>query len=107
MYGQRQHATIDLGLYFRVSGGAHDAPTQSASAEVRWNAHHEQETHLQLPRGRAKFVPKYTPRAIQTDPNTGTLYFSLCSALTIGAIVLNFRAPGGFFQRLLNALLLP
>ncbi|KZV72534.1 hypothetical protein PENSPDRAFT_750829 [Peniophora sp. CONT] len=36
-----------------------------------------------------------------------TLYFSLCSALTIGAIVLNFRAPGGFFQRLLNALLLP
>ncbi|VDB87094.1 unnamed protein product [Peniophora sp. CBMAI 1063] len=36
-----------------------------------------------------------------------TLYFSLCSSLTIAAIVLNFRAPRGFFQRLLNALLLP
>ncbi|VDB87096.1 unnamed protein product [Peniophora sp. CBMAI 1063] len=37
----------------------------------------------------------------------GILYFSLISAFTIGATVLNFRAPGGFFQRLLNAITLP
>ncbi|KZV72535.1 hypothetical protein PENSPDRAFT_628571 [Peniophora sp. CONT] len=37
----------------------------------------------------------------------GILYFSLISAFTIGATVLNFRAAGGFFQRLLNAFTLP
>ncbi|KZV72536.1 hypothetical protein PENSPDRAFT_352777 [Peniophora sp. CONT] len=37
----------------------------------------------------------------------GILYFALVSAFTIGATVLNFRAPGGFFQRLLNAITLP
>ncbi|VDB87095.1 unnamed protein product [Peniophora sp. CBMAI 1063] len=37
----------------------------------------------------------------------GILYFSLISIFTIGATVLNFQAPGGFFQRLLNAFTLP
>lgn len=39
--------------------------------------------------------------------NQGVLYLALISAFTIGATVLNFRAPGGFFQRLLNAITLP
>ncbi|KAI0316260.1 hypothetical protein OF83DRAFT_1173076 [Amylostereum chailletii] len=37
----------------------------------------------------------------------GILYFAIVSIFTIGAAVLNFRAPGGFFQRLLNAITLP
>ncbi|KZV72530.1 hypothetical protein PENSPDRAFT_663670 [Peniophora sp. CONT] len=35
------------------------------------------------------------------------LYFALISGFTVGATVLNFKAPGGFFQRLLNAFTLP
>jgi len=37
----------------------------------------------------------------------GVFYFGLVSIFTIGATVLNFRAPGGFLQRLLNAITLP
>uniref|UniRef100_A0A0W0ETV2 DUF6533 domain-containing protein n=1 Tax=Moniliophthora roreri TaxID=221103 RepID=A0A0W0ETV2_MONRR len=37
----------------------------------------------------------------------GILYFSVISLFTTAAVVLNYRAPAGFFQRLLNALTLP
>ncbi|EEB92620.1 hypothetical protein MPER_08843 [Moniliophthora perniciosa FA553] len=37
----------------------------------------------------------------------GILYFSVISLFTTAAVVLNYRAPSGFFQRLLNALTLP
>jgi len=37
----------------------------------------------------------------------GLLYFSVVSCITIAAVVLNFQAPNNFFQRLLNALILP
>lgn len=37
----------------------------------------------------------------------GVLYFGVVSLFTIAAVILNFRAPGGFFQRLLNAFTLP
>jgi len=37
----------------------------------------------------------------------GLLYFSVISLFTTAAVFLNFRAPSGFFQRLLNALTLP
>ncbi|THU80940.1 hypothetical protein K435DRAFT_694623, partial [Dendrothele bispora CBS 962.96] len=37
----------------------------------------------------------------------GILYFSVVSLFTTAAVILNFRAPSGFFQRLLNALTLP
>ncbi|EPQ56045.1 hypothetical protein GLOTRDRAFT_129250 [Gloeophyllum trabeum ATCC 11539] len=36
----------------------------------------------------------------------GVLYFCIVSLITLAAVILNFRATG-FFQRLLNALLLP
>ncbi|KAI0692515.1 hypothetical protein BC835DRAFT_51760 [Cytidiella melzeri] len=37
----------------------------------------------------------------------GVLYFGIVSVFTVAAVILNFRAPSGFFQRLLNALTLP
>ncbi|KAH9935206.1 uncharacterized protein BXZ73DRAFT_100593 [Epithele typhae] len=37
----------------------------------------------------------------------GVLYFGLVSVFTVGATVLNFKAAGGFTQRLLNAITLP
>ncbi|KAI0339573.1 hypothetical protein BDW22DRAFT_1361121 [Trametopsis cervina] len=37
----------------------------------------------------------------------GVLYFGIVSIFTTAAVILNFRAPSGFFQRLLNALTLP
>ncbi|KAI0692516.1 hypothetical protein BC835DRAFT_51765 [Cytidiella melzeri] len=37
----------------------------------------------------------------------GVLYFGIVTMLTIAAVILNFRAPSGFLQRLLNALILP
>ncbi|KAI0788238.1 hypothetical protein C8Q74DRAFT_1366994 [Fomes fomentarius] len=37
----------------------------------------------------------------------GVLYFGLVSVFTVGATVLNFKASGGFPQRLLNAITLP
>ncbi|KAM5532456.1 hypothetical protein V8D89_013872 [Ganoderma adspersum] len=37
----------------------------------------------------------------------GVLYFGLVSVFTVGATVLNFKAAGGFPQRLLNAITLP
>ncbi|KAK7054502.1 hypothetical protein VNI00_003700 [Paramarasmius palmivorus] len=37
----------------------------------------------------------------------GLFYFSVVSLFTTAAVVLNYRAPSGFFQRLLNALTLP
>ncbi|ESK82598.1 hypothetical protein Moror_3653 [Moniliophthora roreri MCA 2997] len=37
----------------------------------------------------------------------GILYFSIVSLITTAAVVLNYRAPAGFLQRLLNAVLLP
>ncbi|KZV74548.1 hypothetical protein PENSPDRAFT_540446, partial [Peniophora sp. CONT] len=37
----------------------------------------------------------------------GILYFALISTFTIGATILNFRAPAAFFQRLLNVFTLP
>ncbi|KAF9077970.1 hypothetical protein BDP27DRAFT_1441303 [Rhodocollybia butyracea] len=37
----------------------------------------------------------------------GIFYFSVMSLITTAAVILNFQAPDGFAQRLLNALLLP
>ncbi|TFY65708.1 hypothetical protein EVG20_g5380 [Dentipellis fragilis] len=37
----------------------------------------------------------------------GVLYFCIVSVFTVAAVILNFHAPGGFFQRLLNAFTLP
>ncbi|KAJ3876996.1 hypothetical protein F5051DRAFT_18374 [Lentinula edodes] len=37
----------------------------------------------------------------------GIFYFSIVSLFTTAAVILNFQAPSGFFQRLLNALTLP
>ncbi|KIK60480.1 hypothetical protein GYMLUDRAFT_43802 [Collybiopsis luxurians FD-317 M1] len=37
----------------------------------------------------------------------GIVYFSFISVLTMAAVILNFRTPAGFYQRLLNALTLP
>ncbi|KIK50765.1 hypothetical protein GYMLUDRAFT_252668 [Collybiopsis luxurians FD-317 M1] len=37
----------------------------------------------------------------------GIFYFGIISLLTAAAVILNFLAPSGFFQRLLNALTLP
>ncbi|KIK50770.1 hypothetical protein GYMLUDRAFT_252670 [Collybiopsis luxurians FD-317 M1] len=37
----------------------------------------------------------------------GIFYFSIISLFTTAAVILNFQAPSGFFQRLLNALTLP
>ncbi|KAF9254699.1 hypothetical protein L218DRAFT_938340 [Marasmius fiardii PR-910] len=37
----------------------------------------------------------------------GILYFCIVSVFSMAAVILNFRAPAGFFQRLLNAFTLP
>ncbi|KAJ3789805.1 hypothetical protein GGU10DRAFT_26054 [Lentinula aff. detonsa] len=37
----------------------------------------------------------------------GIFYFSIVSLFTTAAVILNFQAPSGFFQRLLNAFTLP
>ncbi|KAK1225929.1 hypothetical protein PQX77_011128 [Marasmius sp. AFHP31] len=37
----------------------------------------------------------------------GALYFGIISLFTTAAVILNFRAPAGFLQRLLNAFTLP
>jgi hypothetical protein len=37
----------------------------------------------------------------------GIFYFGIISLFTTAAVILNFQAPDGFFQRLLNALTLP
>ncbi|KAJ4470100.1 hypothetical protein J3R30DRAFT_1225101 [Lentinula aciculospora] len=37
----------------------------------------------------------------------GIFYFGIVSLFTTAAVILNFQAPSGFFQRLLNALTLP
>ncbi|KAL0570699.1 hypothetical protein V5O48_011262 [Marasmius crinis-equi] len=37
----------------------------------------------------------------------GVFYFSVISLFTTAAVILNFRAPAGFFQRVLNAFTLP
>ncbi|KAJ3876792.1 hypothetical protein F5051DRAFT_410420, partial [Lentinula edodes] len=37
----------------------------------------------------------------------GIFYFSFMSVFTTTSVILNFRAPAGFYQRLLNALTLP
>ncbi|KAF5332916.1 hypothetical protein D9757_015243, partial [Collybiopsis confluens] len=37
----------------------------------------------------------------------GILYFCFMSVFTMASVVLNFRAPAGFYQRLLNAFTLP